>query len=225
MGKNNYFYKNTFDIFIEGVIKMSKIPYIKEQLEKWCKESDSYNEVLIKSGRTKCGGNRNILKKYIELYQIDISHFTNSTAPIKKEKDLNLVLQLDINKKICQQCGKEKDKNNDYYWSGNKTRNICKDCVKENEKKKYQDRIEQINNYKKTLKCKKCGETRYYLFDFHHRNPKEKDYSISDHTRAKFETIKTEIDKCDVLCSNCHREWHYLSSHHIIDDYDAWLGE
>ena len=54
--------------------------------------------------------------------------------------------------------------------------------------------------------CIKCGETRYYLFDFHHRNPEEKDYSISDHSRAKLETIKAEIDKCDVLCANCHRE-------------------
>ena len=100
-----------------------------------------------------------------------------------------------------------------------------KECQKNKEKNKYQDKVNQINEYKKTLCCKKCGEKRFYLFDFHHRNPEEKDYTISDHSRANFETIKAEIEKCDVLCANCHREWHYLSVHNPDQDYNAWLGE
>ena len=210
---------------------MKKVAYQKEELEELCKNSYTYNEVLVKSGRTKCGNNRDTLKKYIELYDIDISHFTHSTSPVKNftiikknNEKIEIQTQPVSNIKICQQCKKEKNRWDDYYWSGNKTRNICKECVKENERKKYQKRINQINDYKKTLCCKKCGEKRYYLFDFHHRNPKEKDFTIAEHSRAKFETIKNEIEKCDVLCANCHREWHYLSSHNLINSYEEWLN-
>ena len=100
----------------------------------------------------------------------------------------------------------------------------CKECQKQKEKKKYQDRVEQFNNYKKSLSCKKCGENRYYLLDFHHKNPQEKEFSISDHSRASLETIKKEIEKCDVLCANCHREWHYLSKENNLLTYEKWLS-
>lgn len=51
-------------------------PYTKEYLEKLCKNSFSYAEVLRKSGRVPCGGNYNSLKHKIEEFNIDISHFT-----------------------------------------------------------------------------------------------------------------------------------------------------
>ena len=50
--------------------------YTKEWLEKLCKESYSYAEVLRKAGRKQGGGTQATLKKKIEEYQIDISHFT-----------------------------------------------------------------------------------------------------------------------------------------------------
>jgi 5-methylcytosine-specific restriction endonuclease McrA len=45
--------------------------------------------------------------------------------------------------------------------------------------------------------------------DFHHRNPKEKDIGISRLVMSKWERVKHELNKCDLLCSNCHRELHY----------------
>lgn len=107
---------------------MSKQAYTKEQLLELCKNSFSYNEVLTKTGRTKGGNNREILKKYIDLYQIDVSHFTSSTSSVK-----NRITQ---GKKICSQCQQEKDAVQDFYWSSNgHTRNICKECVKKRKKK------------------------------------------------------------------------------------------
>ena len=50
--------------------------YTKEWLEELCKDSYSYAEVLRKAGRKQAGGNQSILKKKIEEFNIDISHFT-----------------------------------------------------------------------------------------------------------------------------------------------------
>ena len=50
--------------------------YTKEWLEKLCENSYSYAEVLKKAGRKQSGGSQNNLKKKIEEFGIDISHFT-----------------------------------------------------------------------------------------------------------------------------------------------------
>lgn len=51
-------------------------PYTKEWLEELCKDSYSYAEVLRKAGRKQGGGTQATLRKKIEEFQIDISHFT-----------------------------------------------------------------------------------------------------------------------------------------------------
>ena len=65
--------------------------------------------------------------------------------------------------------------------------------------------------YKSNLGCAKCGETKPYMLEFHHRDPNEKDFNISDRSRASIETIMDEIEKCVVLCSNHHKEFHWLN--------------
>jgi hypothetical protein len=59
-------------------------------------------------------------------------------------------------------------------------------------------------------KCERCSYDRCVeALDFHHRDPNEKDFSISKdgHTLA-LEKLKQEVDKCDLVCANCHREIH-----------------
>lgn len=59
--------------------------------------------------------------------------------------------------------------------------------------------------------CQICGYDRCpQAFDFHHVNPDEKEYQISrllSHPK-KLETVLDELEKCILLCSNCHRELH-----------------
>ena len=50
--------------------------YTKDWLEELCAESRSYAEVLRKAGRAQAGGSQNTLKKKIEEFGIDVSHFT-----------------------------------------------------------------------------------------------------------------------------------------------------
>jgi 5-methylcytosine-specific restriction endonuclease McrA len=56
--------------------------------------------------------------------------------------------------------------------------------------------------------CELCG---YYkcerALEFHHINPEEKDFSISGKSLS-FDKLKDEVDKCMLVCSNCHCEIH-----------------
>lgn len=48
------------------------------------------------------------------------------------------------------------------------------------------------------------------VYDFHHLNPKEKEFSPAHIFNLKWETILKEISKCVLLCANCHRLRHHL---------------
>ena len=59
-------------------------------------------------------------------------------------------------------------------------------------------------------KCEKCGYNKCIAaLDFHHKNPEEKIYDVKSLMNRKWELIQEEIDKCILLCSNCHREEHW----------------
>ena len=59
-------------------------------------------------------------------------------------------------------------------------------------------------------KCCVCGYDKYIgALDFHHINPNTKDFNISANTSYQnLEILKKEVDKCILVCSNCHREIH-----------------
>lgn len=59
-------------------------------------------------------------------------------------------------------------------------------------------------------KCQLCGYDKCVeALQFHHLDPNEKDFGIGGKGETrKWETIKTELDKCICLCANCHAEVH-----------------
>jgi hypothetical protein len=88
----------------------------------------------------------------------------------------------------------------------------------ENNKEKYQKSSKECNNQrviwfnelKSQMVCKECGENRPQCLDFHHRDPKVKEFNLASklkHLGKK--RILAEIAKCDVLCKNCHADFHY----------------
>lgn len=58
--------------------------------------------------------------------------------------------------------------------------------------------------------CEVCGYKKCVeALEFHHLDPTVKDFSISrDGNTRSWDKVKEEIDKCILLCSNCHREAH-----------------
>lgn len=67
-------------------------------------------------------------------------------------------------------------------------------------------------------KCMKCDENKMHVMIFHHRDPSKKELSGLDFRRKKWTDLKRELDKCDLLCQNCHRELHYLEKTKYNDD-------
>lgn len=70
-----------------------------------------------------------------------------------------------------------------------------------------------FEEFKQTLHCQKCEDQRWYVLDFHHRDVNKKERSVSYMVKNGFskDKILDEMKKCDVLCSNCHREFHHLN--------------
>lgn len=93
-------------------------------------------------------------------------------------------------------------------WSeGN--RNRCRRCLVEAVQRRRK-KVKLMAVEYKGGKCQRCGYNKCVdAMDFHHRDPNEKDFSVSHKGHCKsWQHIKKELDKCDLLCSNCHREIH-----------------
>lgn len=86
--------------------------------------------------------------------------------------------------------------------------------------RRKRDKTEQITRgfvkeYLLTHPCIECGEGRTPCLDFHHLKPSTKKMSIHDMLKKRYSlnTIKLEIDKCIVLCKNCHALEHEKTRH------------
>ncbi|MDD5193722.1 MAG: hypothetical protein PHF67_04005 [Candidatus Nanoarchaeia archaeon] len=87
---------------------------------------------------------------------------------------------------------------------------------KESEKMHVKRRKNEIRrwfeDYKSNLKCTKCSENHPAVIEFHHKNNKDFDIAEMTHEGYSVNRIKKEIEKCIVLCSNCHRKEHYKNN-------------
>jgi hypothetical protein len=70
-------------------------------------------------------------------------------------------------------------------------------------------RREKFLEYFKDHPCETCGERDRDVLVFHHVNPKDKSFSIQHATRS-WTSILEEMQKCVVLCANCHLRVHAM---------------
>lgn len=104
------------------------------------------------------------------------------------------------------------------------TRLECKECSKTNQREYRKINGEVIrkrtvknrtNNKKEfvNLHNNMCADCKISyplpVYDLHHLDPKEKEYTPGHMFSRTFENAKEELDKCILLCANCHRLRHY----------------
>lgn len=129
--------------------------------------------------------------------------------------------------KICTKCKIEKDFHS---FSARKRAkdglsSWCRDCFRENQQKRYyenhayyrarhntsRNKIREQNarkvfEYLSNHCCIKCGESDPIVLEFDHRSKSDKIENISNLVfNSAWSRIEKEIEKCDVLCANCHR--------------------
>ena len=85
----------------------------------------------------------------------------------------------------------------------------CKKCRRReqnNTTRKYKTTLVQY----KGGKCEICGYDKCIAaLDFHHLDPSQKDTNWIHMRRWNPERVKKEVDKCQLVCRNCHSEIHY----------------
>lgn len=84
----------------------------------------------------------------------------------------------------------------------------CKQCVSDQTMERQ--RLVKMRSIEyKGGSCVLCGYNKHpAALEFHHLDPTQKEFDISLCKLKDFERVKPELDKCVLVCSNCHREFH-----------------
>lgn len=132
----------------------------------------------------------------------------------------------DSSQKVCSKCKSVKPI--EEFNFRNRLRGIrlpyCRDCGKKltqdhyrRNKRQYIERSvrakEKRREYVRQMKsrpCADCGiQYPFYVMDFDHREGETKAFEMNHVNYVTMRAIKEEIEKCDIVCANCHRERTY----------------
>lgn len=114
-----------------------------------------------------------------------------------------------VETKVCFKC-KETYSVSDFYRKDYGYTTYCKKCHNNL-------CVERFRDFKKRCvlhkggKCEKCRYDKCIAaLEFHHLDPTQKDFTISDVKKkvANWQLVVKELDKCIMVCANCHREIH-----------------
>lgn len=106
---------------------------------------------------------------------------------------------------LCKFCGETDPQN---FYTKLKLKSVCKKCHTRNGHQAKRDlkykAIDHLGG-----KCIDCGYNKCAsALEFHHLDPKEKDFAWGDSRTSNWEKLENELAKCVLLCANCHRERH-----------------
>src|SRR5215213_2615651 len=94
------------------------------------------------------------------------------------------------------------------YYRRNRKRLLEKQ--REKNRRFAESRRKWLVEYKKTLQCIRCQENHPATLTFHHKKGFEKSFEIGNALclGVSLKRLKAEIEKCEVLCANCHAKEH-----------------
>jgi len=101
----------------------------------------------------------------------------------------------------CSKCNRE------YEFDKKKghTKTVCNSCTVSNRRFILKDKCLEY----KGGECARCGYKKSKrALTFHHVDPTQKEFGISGGHSRSWDSIKNELDKCILLCMNCHMEVH-----------------
>jgi hypothetical protein len=102
---------------------------------------------------------------------------------------------------LCRSCNKERSR---AYYVRNK--DLHKQNASSRNQRQRKTNQDYVKNLKESSPCMDCGQFYpYYVMDFDHLSDKRSNVSRMVSGGLSLETIKIEIDKCDLVCANCHR--------------------
>lgn len=127
----------------------------------------------------------------------------------------------------CSKC-KSKKKETEFAKDSTRSRGyayVCKACRKPIAQNHYEKNKEQYTDWRKAraaendaivkaakdVPCTDCGEQfPFYAMQFDHLPQYKKSFTISNNRLVSPDALRAEIDKCEVVCANCHagRTWH-----------------
>jgi hypothetical protein len=109
----------------------------------------------------------------------------------------------------CKRCGETNPEN---FYTSNGAKSKCKKChtmeTHHRQRMMKPKAVDYLGG-----KCEDCGliqNNNSWLFDFHHKDPSIKEWDWGSRRTSNWEKMKVEIDKCVLLCSNCHRTRHQM---------------
>ena len=111
--------------------------------------------------------------------------------------------------RTCKQCKELVSK--DLFWKDKSQwdglERVCKNCNKGRMKKRRYNQKLKIIKYLGG-ECVECGVTlkdiHHSAFDCNHKDPKKKSFGIGQ-SLFLWDKLQPELDKCELMCSNCHR--------------------
>lgn len=102
---------------------------------------------------------------------------------------------------VCERCGK----NYIYHRTSGHTYKKCNSCMANQHRKRNKSLlIEYAGGGCQTCGYNKCNSA----LVFHHLDPTKKEFTISGWHGRSMLALKKEVDKCILLCHNCHAEEH-----------------
>ncbi len=109
--------------------------------------------------------------------------------------------------KKCYRCGESKPKS---FFSKNKSKSDklnseCKKCDYAINQEKVAKNQQKIMEFLTENPCVLCGEKNVLVLEFDHLRDKKHNVGYMVSQAFSWRSIRKEIEKCQVLCSNCHR--------------------